>query len=195
MKLIFAQGNPGDQYATSRHNVGFMTLDQYAADHSVVFVKKPKFHADIAEITIRGDKVLLIKPTTFYNETGQSARLLVDFYKVDPVSDILVVHDDLSLPLGTLRIRQKGSDAGNNGIKSFNAHLGPDYYLIRVGVCNPLRDKMDDAKFVLSPFSRAEMKLLTADIIPATVSLLDAFCADTLQTTSQTIVETTPPEA
>src|SRR5438445_447838 len=138
MKLIFAQGNPGSQYATTRHNVGFLILDQLAAKAGKEFIKKPKFHADVAELTIAGEKVLLVKPTTFYNETGQSARSLVDFYKLDTMSDVLVVHDDLALPLGTIRTREKGSDAGNNGIKSLNAHLGHDYHRIRIGIYNEL---------------------------------------------------------
>src|SRR4051812_44656762 len=120
MKVIFAQGNPGNEYTTTRHNVGFFMLDRYARDNGGEFIKKAKFHADIAELSINSEKVLIVKPTTFYNDTGQSARLLIDFYKLDPSTDFLVIHDDLALPLGTVRTRDKGSDAGNNGIKSLN---------------------------------------------------------------------------
>ncbi|MEP6710637.1 MAG: aminoacyl-tRNA hydrolase, partial [Candidatus Saccharibacteria bacterium] len=134
MKLIFAQGNPGDQYNTTRHNVGFAILDALAKKFEASFTSKPKFFADIAELNIEGEKILLVKPATFYNETGKSARALVDFYKLAPATDVLVVHDDLALPFGTLRTREKGSDAGNNGIKSLNAHLGPDYARLRIGI-------------------------------------------------------------
>src|SRR6202007_316026 len=116
MKIIFAQGNPGQEYEKTRHNVGFLALDFYADKKTVQFQTKSKFYPDIAELTDGGEKVLLVKPTTFYNETGRAAHALADFYKVD-TTDILVIHDELALPFGTLRLREKGSDAGNNGIK------------------------------------------------------------------------------
>lgn len=183
MKIIFAQGNPGNEYRHSRHNVGFFALDQLALRHSKEFTKKPKFHADIAELSEAGEKVLLVKPTTFYNETGQSARLLMDFYKLDS-TDILVIHDDLALPFGTIRTRQKGSDAGNNGIKSLNAHLGQDYTRIRVGVWNELRDRMPDADFVLGNFNRLETEALQTTIIPKIAEIVTEFCNGTHSTTS-----------
>lgn len=187
MKLIFAQGNPGTQYQTTRHNVGFLVLEQLAGQAGKEFVKKPKFHADIAELSIAGEKVLLVKPTTFYNETGQSARSLVDFYKLDPAQDVLVIHDDLALPLGTIRIREKGSDAGNNGIKSLNAHLGPNYNRIRIGIENELRSRTGDMNFVLGQFSKDEATTLDEIIIPKTIELIELFCAGTLQATSHSL--------
>ncbi|MNH50353.1 Peptidyl-tRNA hydrolase [compost metagenome] len=187
MKLIFAQGNPGSQYVATRHNVGFFALDTLAAKQGSEFSKKPKFHADIAELSIAGEKTLLVKPTTFYNETGQSARSLVDFYKLDAAKDILVVHDDLALPLGTIRTREKGSDAGNNGIKSLNAHLGPNYSRVRIGIKNELHSRIPDVDFVLGHFSKDETEILTTTIIPKTIELIEHFCADELQTTSHKI--------
>jgi PTH1 family peptidyl-tRNA hydrolase len=184
MKIIFAQGNPGAQYANTRHNVGFLIIDTLAARHRADFVKKTKFHADIAEIAIAGEKVLLVKPATFYNETGQTARMLVDFYKLNPSTDLLVIHDDLALPLGTLRIRDKGRDAGNNGIKSLNAHLGSNYARIRVGIYNDLRDRIHDADFVLSNFTKNEADALKDTISPKVIELIDAFCAGNIETTS-----------
>lgn len=188
MKLIFAQGNPGAQYAGTRHNVGFMALDILAAHHGVSFTNKSKFHAEIAELSLAGDKILLVKPTTFYNETGQSARLLVDFYKVAPATDMLVIHDDLALPFGTLRTRQKGSDAGNNGIKSLNNHLGGDYHRIRVGIYNPLRERLPDADFVLGNFNQHEATALKSTILPKVAELVNAFCAGQLAVTSQQLL-------
>lgn len=160
MKIIFAQGNPGKEYMHTRHNVGFLMLDELAATLHASFVKKSKFHADIAETTINKEKVLLVKPTTFYNETGQSARLLLDFYKLDPAKDFLVIHDELALPLGTIRTRMEGSDAGNNGIKSLNAHLGKSYARIRIGTYTEHRDRIDDVDFVLGSFSADEKNVL-----------------------------------
>jgi len=184
MKVIFAQGNPGRQYATTRHNVGFIILEALA--DGVNFSPKPKFLAEIAETQIAGEKVLLVKPQTFYNETGRSARAILDFYKLTP-ADLLVVHDDLALPLGTLRIREKGSDAGNNGIKSLNAHLGPDYMRLRVGIYNDLRDRIHDADFVLGGFSRDEATQLEKTIIPKSHELIEDFCRDSLQPSSHVI--------
>lgn len=187
MKIILGQGNPGAQYANSRHNVGFLALEAIAAAHGATFTTKSKLKADIAEFTVAGEKILLVKPTTFYNETGQAARLLVDFYKADPALDVLVIHDDLALPLGTLRIRDKGSDAGNNGIKSLNAHLGQDYHRIRVGVYNDLRDRIHDVNFVLGTFTKTESEMLQKDIIPKIIELTDQFYRDQLTATSHKI--------
>jgi len=160
MKIIFAQGNPGPEYAWTRHNVGFLAIDELATRLSVSFAPKPKFFADIAETTLKGEKILLVKPTTFYNETGASARALVDFYKLDPTTDFVVLHDDLALPFGTIRTRTKGSDAGNNGIKSLNAHLGQHYARVRIGIYSEFRDRMNDIDFVIGRFSAEEKESL-----------------------------------
>lgn len=174
MKLILAQGNPGPDYTHTRHNVGFLAIDSYARQHSLIFQPKPKFHADIAEFTSEGEKVLLVKPTTFYNETGRAARTLADFYKITP-GDILVLHDELALPFGTLRTREKGSDAGNNGIKSLNAQLGESYARIRIGTWNDHADKSGSFDFVLSKFTSEEMEKLQRDIFPKITELIDDF--------------------
>lgn len=184
MKVIFAQGNPETKYDGTRHNIGFALLDTFAREQDATFQEKSKFFAHIAELTANGDKILLVKPTTYYNETGQSARALVDFYKLNPATDVLVVHDDLALPLGTLRTRQKGSDAGNNGIKSLNAHLGPDYARLRIGIYNDLRERIDDADFVLSRFSKDEAAEMGALYEKAFV-FIDSFLDDTFTVTSQ----------
>lgn len=184
MKLLFAQGNPGRQYARTRHNTGFIALDTVAEAHGGTWRTQDKFRADIAEISVEGEKVLLVKPLSFYNETGQVARAIVDFYKLTPAEDVLVIHDELALPFGTIRVRQKGSDAGNNGIKSLNAHLGQDYARIRIGVWNERRNLMDDADFVLSAFSEEEAKQLNTLVTDTLVPLIDQFVQGTLETTS-----------
>ena len=183
MKIIFAQGNPESQFDNTRHNIGFLVLDQTAKRLSIDWTDKPKFKSLIAETNIDNEKVLFVKPTTFYNETGQSARSLVDFYKLNPSTEFLVVHDDLALPFGTIRTRQQGSDAGNNGIKSINAHIGPDYARIRIGIHNDLRDRIDDADFVLGHFSAEENKQLKAITQKAT-DLIDDYIAGNLETTT-----------
>lgn len=188
MKMILAQGNPGPQYEKTRHNVGWQCIDALAAKQGASFTTKPKFFADIAEYTLAGEKVLLVKPTTFYNETGRSARSICDFYKLNPTADVLVLHDDLALTFGILRTREKGSDAGNNGIKSLNAHLGAHYWRLRIGIYNPLRDRLHDADFVLKNFSHDEQQCLRADIIPAAVTLCEQFAAGDMTSDSQTVI-------
>lgn len=184
MKLIFAQGNPGRQYARTRHNTGFIALDALATAHNGQWKSQEKYKAEIAEIHIDGEKVWLVKPLSFYNETGQVARALVDFYKLNPAQDVLVIHDELALPFGTLRVREKGSDAGNNGIKSLNAHLGEGYARIRIGIWNDRRDLMDDADFVLSAFSTEEMKQLTTLIDEKIFPIVHDFTHGRLEITS-----------
>jgi PTH1 family peptidyl-tRNA hydrolase len=176
MKLILGQGNPEQQYTNTRHNVGFLALDFYAAAHNLEFQSKPKFHADIAETVVNDEKILLVKPTTYYNETGQSARTIADFYKVS-IENILVVHDELALPFGTIRTREKGSDAGNNGIKSLNSHLGENYARIRVGIWHDNAGRVPATHYVLSQFSKDEADKLKSDILPKVSELIDDFIA------------------
>lgn len=186
MKIIFAQGNPEARYARTRHNVGWMIVDEYARHLGVEFVAKPKFFAFVAQHTINGEKILLVKPTTYYNETGQSARAILDFYKLE-LSDMIVIHDELSLPFGTIRIRRKGRDAGNNGIKSLNAHLGESYLRLRIGVWSELRDRMDDADFVLSTFSKLEQETIDSKLLEPSIGILDQFVAETIAETSLSV--------
>lgn len=183
MKLIFAQGNPGPQYEFTRHNVGFLALDTIAKNANVSFQEKTKFKASIAEISHEGEKVILAKPVTFYNETGASARAITDFYKFEP-QDILVLHDELALPFGTLRTREKGSDAGNNGIKSLNAHLGANFARLRIGIWNDLANRVGSADFVLSRFSERETKLLSDKLLPEIATIVEKFMHDNHDNTS-----------
>lgn len=155
MKLIAGLGNVGAQYDGTRHNVGFAMCDAVISDQGYSFKESPKHHCSIAEVQVGEEKILFIKPTTFYNESGRAVRSLMDFYKLSP-RDILVIHDELALPFGTIRSRIGGSDAGNNGIKSIIAHIGIDFGRIRIGILNELREKMDDAGFVLRKFSSSE---------------------------------------
>lgn len=192
MKIILAQGNPGTQYAATRHNIGWMILDAYASMHSAEFKPEKKFVANIATMTIAGEKILLIKPTTFYNETGRTVRTLIDFYKLDPARDLLVIHDDLSLPFGTIRIREKGSDAGNNGIKSISSHVGTDYWRIRVGIWSEKRELLPDADFVLSRLSVTEITLIKEKIIPVVTEMIATFLTGSIAATSHQTNVATP---
>ena len=187
MKIILAQGNPGTKYERTRHNAGFLALDYYADKQSLTFQHKAKFNALIAEQGSGDKKVILVKPTAYYNDTGRSARTLVDFYKAD-TSDILVIHDDLALPFGTLRTREKGSDAGNNGIKSLNATLGENYARIRVGIGNDLLERIGHHDFVLSRFSLEEAEKLNSDIYPKIADIIDDFIKDAHAITSHRLL-------
>ncbi|MGB4767787.1 MAG: aminoacyl-tRNA hydrolase [Candidatus Saccharimonas sp.] len=178
MKLIIGIGNPELRFAGTRHNTGFTLLDSYAAANGAAFKHSVKFKADIAELTHDGEKVLLVKPTTYYNLVGESVRALCDFYKLS-TDDILVIHDELALPFGTIRTRLGGSDAGNNGVKSLNQHIGTTTQRLRIGVWNELCDKMNDADFVLAKFSATERMQLTK-ITDAASSHIDDFIAGKL---------------
>jgi len=130
MKVIVGLGTPGRQYAGTRHNVGFMVVDVLAG--GVGF--RSQFQAEVAQVTETGVPVLLVKPETFMNLSGQAVRQVVDFYKIDP-ADLLVVCDDAALPLGKLRVRAKGTHGGHNGLRSVQDHLGTtEYPRLRVGV-------------------------------------------------------------
>ena len=153
--------------------------------NNLTWSDKSRFNAAIAEIVVDSGKILLVKPSTFYNETGIVARKLIDFYNLDARTDILVIHDDLALPLGTIRTRAKGSDAGNNGIKSLNEHIGSNFHRVRIGIWNELRDRMDDNDFVLGGFGKDEADRLKKAVIPHVIELIEKFCNKNLEITSK----------
>lgn len=159
MKLIIGLGNPETRYDNTRHNIGFRLISNYAIKKEVEFKRKDKFRAEIAEIPGH-KKVILAKPTTYYNLSGEAALLITEYYKIAP-EDVLVIHDELDLPLGTIRTRQGGSDAGNNGIKSVNQRCGDGTGRLRVGITSDEKGAIEDADFVLSKFSDVEHKKLS----------------------------------
>lgn len=160
MKIILAQGNFGSEYIGTRHNVGFDIIDQLAEELGTTFKEKSKFKAEIAEFSFSDEKILLVKPRTFYNETGMSVRALCDFYKVNYKHDLLIIHDDLSLPFGTIRSRDKGSDAGNNGIKSIMSTIGTEFARIKIGISNDKLGLIGSTNFVLGKFTVNERSLM-----------------------------------
>lgn len=183
MKLIVGLGNPEKQYDGTRHNIGFTVLDRYAAQHDLTFTPKTKFKALVAEYDKGDERALLIKPTTYYNLVGESIRAIADFYKILP-EDMLIIHDDLALPIGTLRTRLGGSDAGNNGVKSLNTHLlEPTTHRLRIGTHADHRTLVGDADFVLSRFSSEEQESLDS-LFPRIFQLIDAFVDGTLEHTT-----------
>ena len=158
MYIIVGLGNPSKQYEGTRHNAGFMTLD-VLADRYNIDISEKKHKALCGKGVIEGNKVVLLKPQTFMNLSGESVRAAADFYKVAP-EEIIVIYDDISLEPGQLRVRKKGSAGGHNGIKNIIAHLGTqDFPRIRVGVGEKPAG-MDLADYVLGRFSKGERELL-----------------------------------
>ncbi len=154
MKIVFGLGNPGRAYERTRHNVGFQILDILARRHGVMFAPH-KFDALAVKVRMGEGEVLLVKPQTYMNLSGKSVAPIVRFYKV-PLTDILVVYDDLDLAFGVLRMRPKGGDGGHKGMRSIIQHLGTsDFPRLRVGIGRP-PGRMDPADFVLHPFTDEE---------------------------------------
>lgn len=154
MYIIAGLGNPSKEYEKTRHNAGFDTID-ILADKLGISIGEKKHRAFCGKGIIGGERVLLLKPQTFMNNSGESLRDAADFYKVEP-EQILVIYDDISLEPGQLRIRKKGSAGGHNGIKSIIAHLGTqDFPRVRIGI-GAKPERMDLADYVLSRFSAAE---------------------------------------
>lgn len=153
MHIIAGLGNPGRKYVDFRHNVGFMAADAIARRHSFSPWSR-KFNAEIAEGKIGGEKVLLVKPQTFMNRSGQSVGEILRFYKLSPAR-LTVMYDELDLAPGKVRVKTGGGAGGHNGIKSIDAHCGKDYHRVRIGIGHP-GDKSKVQSHVLGDFSKAE---------------------------------------
>lgn len=160
--LLVCLGNPGKEYANTRHNIGFLAADALEKRTGVKF-NKLKYRALTGEVTLGGQRVLVVKPQTYMNLSGEAVKLAGGFYKIPP-DHILVLYDDVSLPLGKLRIRASGSAGGHNGIKNIIAHLGTDAFpRIKVGVGAPAQpDGMVD--WVIGNFTASERKVVDAAI-------------------------------
>ena len=159
MKLIVGLGNPGIEYQFTPHNLGFLVIDRIANDCGVE-VRNRQCRALTARAEIGGEAVLLAKPETFMNLSGMSVRELVARHEVRPETDLIVIYDELDLPLRTIRIRQRGSSAGHNGMRSVIGALGTQEFLrIRLGIA-PNRKVADGVKFVLTPFRKSQLKAL-----------------------------------
>ena len=159
MLVIVGLGNPDDKYQGTRHNVGFDVIDLLAEKYNIA-VDTKKHRAYIGKGIIGGQKVILAKPQTYMNLSGESVRSLVEYYKVDPETELLIIFDDISLDVGQLRIRKKGSAGGHNGIKNIIANLGTSVFQrIKVGVGEKPKG-YDLADYVLGRFSKEERELI-----------------------------------
>jgi len=154
MKCIVGLGNPGRKYKKTRHNIGFLVIDELLHRHQWK-LNKSKFNGDYALEHYQSEKVILLKPQTFMNLSGEAIRPLVDYYNID-IKDILVIYDDLDLPTGKIRLRQKGGHGGHNGIRSTIDHLGQkDFKRLRIGIGRPV-DATSIVDYVLSKFNKQE---------------------------------------
>lgn len=160
MKLIVGLGNPGTTYHNTRHNLGVWSIDHFCKQQELAFISKNKFKSLICEYkSPTGEKIIIMKPNIFYNLSGEAVKSVADFYNIAD-KDTLIVHDELSLPLGSIRARIGGSDAGNNGMKSITAQIGHESSRIRIGISIDGREQIADADFVLGKLSKDEMDIL-----------------------------------
>jgi peptidyl-tRNA hydrolase, PTH1 family len=172
MLLLVGLGNPGAEYARNRHNIGFMAVDEIARRHNFGPWRR-KFQGQLCEGTVAGDKVLALQPYTYMNDSGQSVSAAMSFFKLKP-EQIVVIHDELDLPPAKLRVKKGGGHGGHNGLRSIDAHIGKEYWRVRLGIGHP-GDKNAVTGWVLHDFSKTEMTwfepLLTAvsDALPLIV--------------------------
>jgi peptidyl-tRNA hydrolase, PTH1 family len=163
--MIVGLGNPGEAYAKTRHNVGFNIVQSLAKKYGLGFKHASHLIGDTAQGEIRGKKGLLLLPTTFMNSSGDAVRRCIDYFKV-PLDHLIVVCDDIALPVGTIRLRSKGSSGGHNGLKSVEAHLNTEHYArLRIGVSSPGYEQLAD--YVLGKFSQQENKIIEEMMVKA----------------------------
>jgi len=160
--LIVGLGNPGDEYASTRHNIGFMCIDEFARKNSFdPWTNKKDLKSELTQTTLGDTRVILCKPQTFMNLSGEAVQAVQHFYKLSNQQTV-VVHDELDINFGQIRCRVGGSPAGNNGIKSVSQHIGEDYARVRIGVGPKTPAQMDTADFVLQGFHKTELEKLPA---------------------------------
>jgi PTH1 family peptidyl-tRNA hydrolase len=170
MRLFVGLGNPGEKYARNRHNVGFMAVDAIAKRHGFPPWRR-RFQGVATEAALGGERVQLLLPGTFMNESGRAVAEAMHFYKM-PLSDVVVFHDELDLPPGKVRVKTGGGVAGHNGLRSITAHVGNDYRRVRIGIGHPGKENV--LGYVLSDFAKAERGWVEAltDIVAGDADLL-----------------------
>ena len=180
MWLIVGLGNPGERYARTRHNVGFRSVETLAERHSLTF-RQQRANSQLAEGIIHGQRVVLVKPQTYMNLSGQAVSALRNWYKIDPAHELLVIYDDLDLPFARIRIRERGSAGTHNGMRSIVAQLGTtEFPRLRVGIGQP-PGKMDAADYVLSRFTPEEEAVLP-DVLARVADAVDVILREGLIT-------------
>jgi len=154
IKLIIGLGNPGNKYSRTRHNAGFWFVDELASRKGASFKAESKFSGEVCKLDINGQALWLLKPTTFMNRSGLAAQKLSSFYKI-PVDEVLVVHDELDLSPGTVRLKSGGGHGGHNGLRDLHAQIGKDYWRLRIGIGHP-GDRNKVVDYVLSNATKSD---------------------------------------
>jgi peptidyl-tRNA hydrolase, PTH1 family len=174
MHLIVGLGNIGEKYQLTRHNVGFMVIDEITKNLTTSNIQKSNFHSTLEKSAYD----LYSKPTTFMNNSGMAVQAIKEYYKLD-MEDIIVIHDDIDLPFGTVKFKIGGGHGGHNGLRSIDAHIGKEYIRVRIGVGKP-QDKADVANYVLNNFSKEELNKLP-DIISHTINAIKALKSEDIE--------------
>ena len=174
MHLIVGLGNIGEKYQLTRHNVGFMVIDEITKSLATSNIQKSNFHSTLEKSSYD----LFSKPTTYMNNSGMAVQAIKEYYKLE-IEDIIVVHDDIDLPFGTVKFKIGGGHGGHNGLRSIDAHIGKEYTRVRIGVGKP-QDKADVANYVLNNFSKEELNKLP-DIIAHTMNAIKALKSEDIE--------------
>ena len=175
MKLVAGLGNIGEKYCFTRHNAGFMVVDKWALDNNVSFKEDKKLKSYITKFSFNGEDIILIKPTTFMNLSGEAVIAVANYYKIS-TEDILIIFDDLSIDLGKMRFRANGSDGGHNGIKSIIKHLGTsDFARLKIGIGPQL--PVPSETFVLQNFQKDQLDILK-EVLKKAVSATECYFRD-----------------
>jgi len=171
MKLIVGLGNPGNEYEKTRHNIGFMVIDYFAKEHNISIETK-KFNGLFTKFMYNNETVILLKPLSYMNLSGEVVRSFVDYFKID-IKDILIINDDLDMSIGKIKLKEKGSSGGHNGLKNIELHLKTsEYKRLKIGISN---NKMIDTKdYVLGKLNEEETKKIT-EILPITNKIIEDF--------------------
>ena len=176
MKLIVGLGNPGKEYDNTRHNIGFMCVDNFV-DNFAVFTK---FQGNVSEVIHNNEKIIFLKPVTYMNESGISVRKVMDYYNIS-VEDILIIHDDMDLDIGRLKIKVNSSSGGHNGIKSIINHLKTESFArVKIGISH--NRSVDTRNYVLGKFSKSEMETLKP-VINKTKEIIECFINNGIEKT------------
>ncbi len=174
MYLIVGLGNIGEKYQLTRHNIGFMVIDEITKNLSTSNIQKSNFHSTLE----KSGYDLYSKPTTFMNNSGMAVHAIKEYYKLG-IEDIIVIHDDIDLPFGTVKFKIGGGHGGHNGLRSIDAHIGKEYIRVRIGVGKP-KDKADVANYVLDNFTKEELNKLP-DIINHTIAAIKALKSEDIE--------------
>lgn len=189
-KLIVGLGNPGSKYEETRHNAGFLLLDEIARAYNATFTAEKKFQGEVARVMIGNHDIRLLKPTTFMNLSGESVQPMANFFRIEP-EQILVAHDELDIPPGTVRLKKSGGHGGHNGLRDIIKHLGRDFWRVRLGIGHP-GDAKKVVSFVLKRAPSSEADLLTR-AIDDVVREMPGIAAGEMEKAMQ-VLHTKPPQ-